>query len=382
MVLGLATVATSLTMAQSPVDVDGTDAEAGPIDAPVLTPSNDFEAGPITGRLTERLDVAQRPTPQRAGTRSESARGRWMHDVDRAAAEAERLDLPLLVHFHASWCGPCRRMDRETLGKPALLSQLGTRFIGVKVDADRNEPLVDKLKVRSLPCDLVITPDGKILSRNNGYQSGPTYLSKLAQIESEYAHARKMRIVRSQRNNMRPPSDDRLSPTSPHAAQNRARDHEDGRAGTGSAASQSSRFARPGEERGDPTDRDAGVEIIGLDGYSPVTLYRFRKWEQGNERFKIEHKGIVYHLASAVERRAFANDPDRFAPQLLGCDPVLLQETKRALFGSTKHAAYCDGELYLFSSQRTRQQFKADPDRYLLPRSALGRDKYDDEVVR
>jgi thiol:disulfide interchange protein len=85
----------------------------------------------------------------------------WMKDFDTAQSESQRLNRPLLIHFHADWCVPCRRMDRDVLSSPELAEQFQQAFVGVKVDADQHPELLKRFGVRSLPADVVVSPDGK-----------------------------------------------------------------------------------------------------------------------------------------------------------------------------------------------------------------------------
>ena len=87
----------------------------------------------------------------------------WHKRFAAARTEARRRGVPLLVHFHASWCGPCRRMERDVLDTRQLASKLGSSVVAVKVDTDREPGVASRYRVRLLPTDLVLAPDGKQL---------------------------------------------------------------------------------------------------------------------------------------------------------------------------------------------------------------------------
>jgi YHS domain-containing protein len=63
-------------------------------------------------------------------------------------------------------------------------------------------------------------------------------------------------------------------------------------------------------------------------------------------------------------------------PRLLGCDPVVLYRTDRAMSGSTEFGAYFDGGLYLFTAPETRTEFKEHPMRYTRTRHVLRPDDF------
>ncbi len=118
----------------------------------------------------------------RGAAQSSRSNAGWTKDFDTAEAESQRLGRPLLIHFHASWCIPCRRMDRDVLNSPELAAQFGKSFVGVKVDADQHPELLKRFGVRSLPADVVVSSAGKILIETRGYQKKQTYVARLEQL--------------------------------------------------------------------------------------------------------------------------------------------------------------------------------------------------------
>ena len=58
----------------------------------------------------------------------------WYEDFESAEAQAKKQNLPLLVHFHATWCQPCKK---EMPGYQKLVDEYGARgfaVIGFKFD--------------------------------------------------------------------------------------------------------------------------------------------------------------------------------------------------------------------------------------------------------
>lgn len=288
----------------------------------------------------------------------------WHEDFSRAAAEAERLQRPLLIHFHAQWCVPCKRMEQEILSRPALLQHLGTTVVGVKVDADQSPELVKQFGIDSVPTDVFVDPDGKVIAVYEGYQDGRKYLGHLAQVDSAF---NKKWLAR------RPAAPE--SPQRPDSPPRRlVSDRQEITSRTIDAPATGSPKEDLGAEQADdrpPAVVEGDPPVLGLSGYSPVALYQWRRWEKGKAEFSWTHKGIEYRMASAEELAEFRESPAKFAPRLLGCDPVILWETDRAIPGETKYGAYFDGELYLFLNPETRQRFRQNPMRYTRTRHVL-----------
>ena len=78
----------------------------------------------------------------------------------------------------------------------------------------------------------------------------------------------------------------------------------------------------------------------------------------------------------------FRNNPEAYAPKLLGCDPVILWESDRAVAGDIRYGAFFDDELYLFKTEERRRQFKANPEKYIRLQHAVKVDQIERTVIR
>ena len=250
--------------------------------------------------------------------------GDWIESLDDAQRMAAEGNIPMLLHFDASWCGACRRMEKQVLHDTAVKAILGKRVIGVRVDADRHRDLIDRFRVSTLPTEIVIAPDGTEGSRFVGAVSLQSYLSRLESIAGQATVADKSIVAKSDKD-----SDNEAEKT------------------------RSCLIVR----------RDG--KMVGLGGFSPVALSDNRKWQRGQDKFVVSFQEVEYFLQSAAEVTRFQAKPEQFVPHLHGCDPVELHRNKLARAGAIEFGSFYKGEMFFFASIANREQFQNNPAWYL-----------------
>lgn len=76
----------------------------------------------------------------------------------------EKNDIPILVDFWASWCGPCKVMA-PVFSEAARLLEPGVRL--VKVNTEQEQNLSARLGIRSIPT-LILFKNGTEMTRISG----------------------------------------------------------------------------------------------------------------------------------------------------------------------------------------------------------------------
>jgi YHS domain-containing protein len=263
---------------------------------------------------------------------AEAASGQWIESLAAAQDMARERRLPVLLHFEAEWCGACRQMESAVLSQPEVLARLGTAVVGVRIDADQAPELISQYGIASLPTDIVLDADGQELQRFTGGTSLSEYSRRLSSLANR-----------------------------------------SGMPGTGSSATGStgSEIAdSDGEEELDPELRSClivrhGGKIVGLGGYSPVSMQRDKEWVRGSEEFVGTYQGVDYFFESAEHRELFFSSPAQFIPRLHGLDPVEIQRRGRATVGAIELGAIYKGQLYFFRNRANLRRFQNNPAWYV-----------------
>src|SRR3982074_927530 len=81
-------------------------------------------------------------------------------------ASVLKSDIPVLVDFWATWCGPCRMIAPIV---EQIQGELGTKVKVMKMDIDENPATPMSLGIMSIPT-VIIFKDGKAAERTVGYR--------------------------------------------------------------------------------------------------------------------------------------------------------------------------------------------------------------------
>ena len=134
------------------------------------------------------------PKPAAAGqspvVQTAPAKITWL-DYDKGLAKAKSENKPILIDFTASWCGWCKRMDKETFSDPQVIEYIATNMVPVKVWGDdttkagmvthegermTQRALTQIYQVRGFPCFWFLDPAAGKIGPAPGYKNKDSFM--------------------------------------------------------------------------------------------------------------------------------------------------------------------------------------------------------------
>jgi YHS domain-containing protein/thioredoxin-like negative regulator of GroEL len=416
------------------------------------------------------LSFAQQPVEQ--GLQWETS----LAKAPRLAAQTNRL---LLVHFGAPWCPPCQRLEQEVFNQPGFGKTLENQYVPVKLNYDQYQALAQQYGVKSIPADLILTPEGKLVQLVLSPASAAAYVAGLQTIAGNY-RAQNPAMIAGQAlpagavppatvpvgqppvaadpnaiaaggmppTAQQPPAQQQAAaytaPSDPVASNdryasyyNRGSSPEQAQIAPAYAAQTPPPAAatQPQTPVADPnavaaaaqyappaavpasapaapyatspnpqpatvpvssmTQQPAyppGVDVaanqqtatppvaatpaeqpvrlppgsppLALEGYCPVTLAEKFEWNRGDPRWGAMHRNRTYLFCGPEQQQRFMANPDQYSPVMSGDDPVISLEQGQSVPGSRNFGIFCDGRIYLFSSEASLLKFSQNPKQY------------------
>ena len=122
----------------------------------------------------------------------------WMSlDKGMIALEADSSGKHVFIDVTASWCGWCKKMEKDTFSDPEVIKFMNDNFIAVKLWGDSDNILdiqgykiserslaKGEFKVSGYPGFYFLTPDKKKIPVQGGYKKKDALMYMLKQVES------------------------------------------------------------------------------------------------------------------------------------------------------------------------------------------------------
>ena len=107
--------------------------------------------------------------------------------TDAVRKEAIAQDKLVFIDLYATWCGPCKAMERDVFSKKEVGDFMDEYFVAAKYDIDKptGKDLAGKHGVRSIPTYLVFNTKGDLLGKITGSMPAEEFTATLRKIIAE-----------------------------------------------------------------------------------------------------------------------------------------------------------------------------------------------------
>ncbi|MFC3158826.1 Thioredoxin [Chryseobacterium arachidis] len=101
-------------------------------------------------------------------------------------AKAKKENKIVFIDAYASWCGPCKMMERNVFTQKAVGDYYNANFVNARIDMEKGEgrEIAAKYGVRSYPTYLFLNGDGELVSQNFGYMEESLFISMAQDVNS------------------------------------------------------------------------------------------------------------------------------------------------------------------------------------------------------
>jgi len=101
-------------------------------------------------------------------------------------AKAKKENKIVFMDAYASWCGPCKMMERNIFTQKSVGDYYNSNFVNARFDMEKGEgrEIAAKYGVRSYPTYLFLNGDGELVSQNYGYMEESPFLAMAHEVNS------------------------------------------------------------------------------------------------------------------------------------------------------------------------------------------------------
>lgn len=103
----------------------------------------------------------------------------WLTDYDAALQQAKTEGKLVVIDFFATWCGPCKTMERITFADEKVRRRM-TEFVPLKIDVDKQSKIAGRYGIQAMPTTAVVKANGQPVTGAVGLLQVDAFLSLLS----------------------------------------------------------------------------------------------------------------------------------------------------------------------------------------------------------
>lgn len=103
-----------------------------------------------------------------------------LEEAKKAAKKEKKL---IFIDAYASWCGPCKMLDKNTFPDKSVGTYFNDKFVCLKIDCEKHpdgKGVMGTYNITAYPTLLWVDADGKLVKKELGYKT-PEQLLRVVQ---------------------------------------------------------------------------------------------------------------------------------------------------------------------------------------------------------
>jgi len=125
----------------------------------------------VNGDIPNSTFVFEPPADSRELTLAEINSAKWYYDLDEAKKVAQASNKMIFVDFFATWCGPCKMLERECFGTEQFKAY-AKKLVFCRIDVDEQKSVASQYGITAMPTQDILDKDGAVVKQIVGY-GGP-----------------------------------------------------------------------------------------------------------------------------------------------------------------------------------------------------------------